>query len=50
MVSGYVNGHLKRIDAESLVDRLLDTDMRLPVEDGRGLFAWAYREGLLPPL
>ncbi|PWJ52824.1 Predicted nucleic acid-binding protein, contains PIN domain [Quadrisphaera granulorum] len=34
--------------AEQAVDALLATDMRLPVDDGKGLFARAYREGLLP--
>ncbi len=37
-----------RVDAESLVDELIATDMRLPV-DGKEVFAWAYAEGLLPP-
>ena len=36
-----------RLTAETLVDELVATDMRLPT-DGSGLFAWAYEEGLLP--
>jgi len=36
-----------RLSAESLVDELPSTDMRLPA-DGAGFFAWSYTEGLLP--
>ncbi len=38
---------ITRPEAESIVDQLAATDMRLPT-DGAGLFAWAYNEGLLP--
>ena len=47
VVHGLRNGVLDREQAESLVDELIATDLRLPV-DGRGLFAWAFGEGLLP--
>lgn len=44
---GHKGGVLDRSTAEALVDELASTDMRLPT-DGSGLFAWAYKEGLLP--
>jgi predicted nucleic acid-binding protein len=47
IVLGNKEGILDREAAEALVDDLAATDMRLPV-DGRGFFAWAYKEGLLP--
>jgi predicted nucleic acid-binding protein len=47
IILGHKQGLLKRAEAESLVDQLTATDMRLPV-DGPGLFAWAYEQGLLP--
>ena len=47
LVSGVRFGVLTRSEAESIVDELAATDMRLPV-DGAGLFDWAYDEGLLP--
>jgi len=37
-----------RTRAAQIVDDLLATGMYLPIEDGEGLFARAYREGLLP--
>ena len=47
VVQGIRQGELDRSAAETLVDELRATDMRLPT-DGRGLFAWAYEQGLLP--
>ena len=47
VVEGIRRGGLERSAAERLVDELRATDMRLPT-DGRGLFAWAYGQGLLP--
>ena len=47
IISGFKSGLLPREAAEALIDQLAETDMRLPC-DGAGLFAWAYREGLLP--
>ena len=47
VVQGLQQGELDRPAAETLVDELRATDMRLPT-DGKGLFAWAYEEGLLP--
>ena len=47
VVEGIRHGELERRAAEQLVDELRATDMRLPI-DGRGLFAWAYEQGLLP--
>lgn len=47
VVLGFKSGCLDRDTAESLVDELASTDMRLPV-DGAGFFAWAYEDGLLP--
>ena len=47
LVNGVRAHHLARSDAERIIDELAETDMALPV-DGRGLFAWAYDEGLLP--
>ena len=47
VVEGVRRGELERSAAERLVDELRATDMRLPT-DGRGLFAWAYGQGLLP--
>lgn len=46
VVQGVRQGELDRSAAETLVDELRATDMRLPI-DGRGLFAWAYEQGLL---
>lgn len=31
-----------------VVDDLLDTDMKLPINSGQSLLSWAYEEGLLP--
>ena len=47
VVQGVRQGELNRSAAETLVDELRATGMRLPT-DGRGLFAWAYEQGLLP--
>lgn len=47
VVQGVRQGELDRSAAETLVDELRATDMRLPT-DGKGLFAWAYEQGLLP--
>ena len=47
VVQGVRQGELGRSVAETLVDELRATDMRLPT-DGQGLFAWAYEQGLLP--
>ena len=47
VVQGVRQGELDRPAAETLVDELRATDMRLPI-NGRGLFAWAYGQGLLP--
>ena len=47
VVQGFRQGEMDRSAAETLVDELRATDMRLPI-DGRGLFAWAYEQGLLP--
>ena len=48
IIRGYTNGILDRATAESIVDDLINTGMWLPVENGAGLFAWAYEEGFLP--
>ena len=34
--------------AAKVVDDLLSTEMRLPIDSGQSLFSWAYEEGLLP--
>ena len=47
VVEGVRRCKLERSAAERLVDELRATDMRLPT-DGRGLFAWAYGQRLLP--
>ena len=47
VVQGVRQGELNRSAAETLVDELRATGMRLPT-DGRGLFAWAYEQELLP--
>lgn len=47
VVEGLRQGKLDRSAAETLVDELRATDMRLPI-DGKGLFVWAYEQGLLP--
>ena len=47
VVQGVRQRELDRSAAETLVDELRATDMRLPT-DGKGLFAWAYEQGLLP--
>lgn len=47
VAQGVRQGELDRSAAETLVDELRATNMRLPT-DGRGLFAWAYEQALLP--
>jgi hypothetical protein len=37
-----------RATVEAIVDDLIGTGMRLPVDSGAALFAWAYGAGLLP--
>jgi predicted nucleic acid-binding protein len=37
-----------RATAEAIVDDLIGTGMRLPVDSGAALFAWAYGAGILP--
>lgn len=37
-----------RARAAQVVDDLLDTEMKLPIDSGESLFSWAYEEGLLP--
>lgn len=41
-------GIVDRDGAEAIIDDLLDTGMYLPLRSGSELFAWAYKEGLLP--
>lgn len=40
--------HGDRDSAARIVDDLLATDMRLPVNSGNELFTWAYENGHLP--
>ncbi len=47
IVNGVREDKLSREAAESIVDDLVATEMKLPV-DGSGFFAWAFAEGLLP--
>ncbi len=47
VAQGVRSGELERSAAETLVDELRATDMRLPT-DGKGLFAWAHEQELLP--
>lgn len=37
-----------RARAAKVVDDLLETEMKLPVDSGQSLFSWAYQQGLLP--
>lgn len=37
-----------RATVEAIVDDLIGTGMRLPVDSGAALFAWAYGAGILP--
>lgn len=37
-----------RSRAAKVVDDLLETDMKLPMDSGESLFSWAYQQGLLP--
>jgi len=39
---------LDRATVEAIVDDLIATGMRLPVNTGEALFAWAYEAGILP--
>jgi predicted nucleic acid-binding protein len=48
IIRGFKRGTIDRATAEAIVDDLIGTEMRLPVDSGRGLFAWAYQAGLLP--
>ena len=47
IANGVRDGVLTREAAEAMVDDLIASEMKLPV-DGAGFFAWAYEEGLLP--
>ena len=47
VIEGFRAGILRRHQAEEMVDELVETGRRLPV-NGKGLFAYAYEEGLLP--
>jgi predicted nucleic acid-binding protein len=48
VIRGYKEGKLDRPTSEEIVDDLIDSGMWLPVASGAALFAWAYKEGLLP--
>ena len=37
-----------RVRAAKVVDDLLGTEMKLPIDSGESLFSWAYEAGLLP--
>jgi hypothetical protein len=37
-----------RATVEAIVEDLIGTGMRLPVDSGAALFAWAYGDGILP--
>ncbi len=37
-----------RATIEAIVDDLIGTGMRLPVDSGAALFSWAYEAGILP--
>jgi predicted nucleic acid-binding protein len=39
---------LDRATVEAIVDDLIATGMRLPIDTGPALFAWAYEAGILP--
>lgn len=39
---------LDRASVEAITDDLVGTGMRLPVDTGAALFAWAYETGILP--
>ena len=47
VIEGFRTDILRRRQAEEMVDKLVATGMKLPV-NGAGLFAYAYEEGLLP--
>jgi len=40
-------GALDRVTLENILDDLLKTDMRLPINSGAEIVAWGYKEGLL---
>jgi len=48
VVRGFRRGVLGRATAEAVVDDLVASGMRLPIDNGASLFAWAYQEQLLP--
>ena len=48
VIRSFKSNVLDRATAESIVDDLIRTDMRLPVGSGADLFTWAYSAGLLP--
>jgi predicted nucleic acid-binding protein len=48
VIRSFKRNVLDRATAESIVDDLIGTDMRLPVSSGSDLFAWAYSAELLP--
>ncbi len=48
IIQGCKEGKLDRPTAEEIVDDLISSGMWLPVASGAALFAWAYKEGLLP--
>jgi predicted nucleic acid-binding protein len=48
VIRSFKSNVLDRATAEHIVDDLVGTEMRLPVNSGADLFTWAYSSGLLP--
>lgn len=48
LLRSFKTGAHDRATVEAIVDDLLGTGMRLPVNSGADLFAWAYQTGILP--
>jgi predicted nucleic acid-binding protein len=48
LLRSFKNNVHDRATIEAIVDDLMGTGMRLPVDGGAALFAWAYEAGILP--
>jgi predicted nucleic acid-binding protein len=48
LIRSFRTGSFDRATVEAIVDDLIATGMRLPVNTGADLFTWAYETGMLP--
>lgn len=48
LIRSFKAGLFDRATVEAITDDLIGTGMRLPIDSGAALFAWAYEAGILP--